>query len=154
MFSEGTGDQCTDGINFEPVRPRRELLRDYRSILDRIYAPAAYFARLDAVARRLRPPALQIRMSLGAKIGEFGFLGRLLWYVGTRHPRLFPYFLGSLVRCMRRNGPALKAAVTMMLFYLHLGSFARYVSGEIDRDLARLEEDRAPAPERREAVSA
>jgi hypothetical protein len=24
------GDQCTDGINFDPARPLREILMDYR----------------------------------------------------------------------------------------------------------------------------
>ena len=31
------GDQCTDGINYDPVRPLRNILTDYRQILESIY---------------------------------------------------------------------------------------------------------------------
>jgi hypothetical protein len=36
------GDQCTDGINFDPARPLRDILMDYRQILKAVYHPAAY----------------------------------------------------------------------------------------------------------------
>lgn len=48
------GDQCTSGLNFETVRPRRDILVDYLSVLERIYAPKAYFSRLRVVGRKLR----------------------------------------------------------------------------------------------------
>jgi Domain of unknown function (DUF4070) len=36
------GDQCTQGLNFETAWPLREILLDYKSILERIFDPAAY----------------------------------------------------------------------------------------------------------------
>jgi hypothetical protein len=39
---EGIGDQCTGGLNYETARPRRQILSDYRTVLARIYHPAAY----------------------------------------------------------------------------------------------------------------
>ena len=35
------GDQCTAGLNFVPLRPREEVLADYRSVLLAIYRPEA-----------------------------------------------------------------------------------------------------------------
>jgi radical SAM superfamily enzyme YgiQ (UPF0313 family) len=32
------GDQCTAGLNFVPARPRRDILQDYKEVLERIYA--------------------------------------------------------------------------------------------------------------------
>jgi hypothetical protein len=55
---EGIGDQSTSGLNFETARPRRDILLDYRTILDRVYRPAAYYARVRTVARMLDRPAL------------------------------------------------------------------------------------------------
>src|SRR3954451_14950352 len=43
---EGIGDQCTGGLNYETARPRREILSDYRTVLARIYGPAAYYERV------------------------------------------------------------------------------------------------------------
>jgi hypothetical protein len=28
------GDQCTAGLNFVPARPRRDILQDYKEVLD------------------------------------------------------------------------------------------------------------------------
>jgi Domain of unknown function (DUF4070) len=48
-----SGDQCsTDGMNFDPARPLREILMDYRQILESVHQPAAYASRID---RRMTP---------------------------------------------------------------------------------------------------
>ena len=54
----GVGDQCVSGLNFETKRPRRDILVDYRRVLDRIYSPDAFFGRLGNVAMMLRRPVL------------------------------------------------------------------------------------------------
>jgi hypothetical protein len=46
------GDQCTAGLNFVTLRPREQILADYRNILAAIYRPDAYFARVRDVGRR------------------------------------------------------------------------------------------------------
>ena len=50
------GDQCTAGLNFETARPRRDILVDYATVLERIYDPAAYFGRVRNVGRALDMP--------------------------------------------------------------------------------------------------
>ena len=55
---QGAGDQCTNGLNFHTLRPRRDVLADYKAIVQRIYQPAAYYGRVRAVARSLDRPAL------------------------------------------------------------------------------------------------
>jgi hypothetical protein len=58
--NEDAGDQCTAGLNFVPLRPRRAVLEDYRAVLRAIYDPAAYFERVRIVGRRLRRPSHQV----------------------------------------------------------------------------------------------
>jgi hypothetical protein len=36
------GDQCTAGLNFITLRPREQVLSDYRSVLTSVYRPADY----------------------------------------------------------------------------------------------------------------
>ncbi|MEO6595895.1 MAG: B12-binding domain-containing radical SAM protein, partial [Planctomycetota bacterium] len=59
---EGEGDQCTAGLNFVTIRPRSEILADYLKVIETIYTPANYFARvarvgalLDSKTRRFKP---------------------------------------------------------------------------------------------------
>ena len=40
------GDQCTEGLNFDTLRPRTEILADYKRILEKVYDPAAYAGRM------------------------------------------------------------------------------------------------------------
>src|SRR5690606_38757533 len=48
VHPEGRGDQCAQGgLNFEPLRPREEILDDYRRVLERIYDPRAYCERVE-----------------------------------------------------------------------------------------------------------
>src|SRR3954469_1109131 len=56
--SDSTGDQSTSGLNFETARPRHEILADYRSVLDSIYRPSAYYQRVRQVMRLLDRPEL------------------------------------------------------------------------------------------------
>src|SRR5256885_5505591 len=52
-LNEGGGDQCILGLNFETLRPRRDVLADYKSVIDRIYTPQAYFGRVTRAAQKL-----------------------------------------------------------------------------------------------------
>src|SRR5271155_1389043 len=46
-------DQCTQGLNYETLRPRREIFSDYKRVLEEIYEPAAYAKRLQRLTRLL-----------------------------------------------------------------------------------------------------
>jgi len=135
------GDQCTAGLNFETSRPRRDILNDYRVVLQRIYEPAAYFARVRRLGRTLVP--LNPKAKPGAKgtINDLRAFGRFVWRVTTRHPELIKHCGWTLADCAVRNPAALKQVVTQMVVYLHAGPFARYVVDHLDEQLARLSAD-------------
>ena len=48
------GDQCTTGLNFETLRPLRDVLEDYKRVLEQIYEPTAYAGRLERFASLLQ----------------------------------------------------------------------------------------------------
>ena len=63
LDSVGAGDQSVAGLNFTTLRPRRDILQDYRTVLARIYRPASYWARVRTVARMLDRPVLDTSAS-------------------------------------------------------------------------------------------
>ena len=52
VHARSTADQCS-GLNYATARPRREILEDYRLVLDRIYDPAVFCARVERLIGRL-----------------------------------------------------------------------------------------------------
>jgi radical SAM superfamily enzyme YgiQ (UPF0313 family) len=155
VMAEGqSGDQCTLGINFEPKRPMRDVLTDYKQILERVYDPAAYAGRLNRLAalldrsgRREEPPENNVH----GRLASIETVHRIINAVpGTRE-----VFWQTFVNCAKSNPAALRYIVMLMAMYMHLGPFSRRVIAEIDRRIA--DEDAAlPAmiPAAREPVAA
>ena len=54
-----SADQCTMGLNYATLRPRREILADYIRILERIYDPAAFWDACSAWRRCSTIPAVR-----------------------------------------------------------------------------------------------
>ena len=52
-YLPGSADQCTQGLNFNTLRPRQEVLLDYKRILEKVYEPAAYAGRLERLSSLL-----------------------------------------------------------------------------------------------------
>jgi radical SAM superfamily enzyme YgiQ (UPF0313 family) len=142
---QGHGDQCTNGLNFDTLRPRREILEDYRHVLDRIYEPAAFAGRLRRLTDMLDNSGRKGQMrttDARRKFGSIAMLQRLMSSV----PEPRDLFRETFSHCLRTNPRSARWIVGQMAFYLHLGPFSRYVMREIDRKIERL--DAAPAPPR------
>ena len=145
--SEGIGDQCTGGLNFETARPRRDILADYRTVLAGIYEPAAYYRRVRSVARLLDRPILDRsarkdpppRRLFTIPLNDYRLLWRLVSRIATRQPRALWPFLQAFYECARDNPRALDAVGMLAGIYLHLGPFSRFVIGIVDREIARCD---------------
>lgn len=139
-LAEGVGDQCTAGLNFVTLRPRIDVLRDYRDVLSRIYAPDAFFGRVRRLAvvlkrknyGRGRPSAAAIRHDLR-------LLWRAAWRMTVKHPALARPFWAAFIHCARTNPAALQVLMMNMVVFLHLWSFSRHVIAIIDRRIAEIE---------------
>ena len=136
---EDTGDQCTLGINFEPKRPMRDILTDYKRILEQVFDPVAYAGRLDRLALVLDRTDRQRELPEGdtrRRLGSLDTVHRIINAV----PGARDAFWQTFVRCAKSNPAALRYIVMLMALYLHLGPFSRHVIAEIDRRIA-LEDD-------------
>jgi hypothetical protein len=154
------GDQCTNGLNFHTARPRREILVDYRQILRRIYDPAAYFARLRAVAGLIdRPVPAQGARSPQPRVGgvplrDLMLLWRLLWRIAVRQPRAFRHFWRTFYRCAKENPRAVAYIGMLAALYLHFGPFSRFVIAALDRQIAALDAGEWAPPDSARAQAA
>jgi hypothetical protein len=147
LQAAGKGDQCTGGLNFDTVRPRIDILRDYLRVIETIYAPENYFARvldvglrLDSTRRKLRHP---VRLLARELKGLFRLIARLGFSRETRW-----HFWRVAYRCLLGNPRSLRYAMALMALYVHFGPFARYVSAETRESIARelLHPSRVAAP--------
>ena len=139
MRTEEAGDQCTLGCNFETKRPLRDILVDYKNVLQHVFDPGAYAGRLTRLAlmldrsdRRHDLPAGDIR-------------GRLKGLEGVRRilhvlPEVREPFWNAFVEVAKVNPDALRYIVMLMALYTHLGPFSKNVIREIDLRIAQLDE--------------
>ena len=148
LDADGAADQCTAGLNFDTLRPRREILEDYRDVLKAVYEPSAYFARVRRVTAALQRPDHKSDFDARLAIREIGFLGKLAWRMSVQRPELRREFWHTVTTTLRHNPAAFEFAISLMTFYLHLGTFATYLIGDLDRQIAELEVEAAPAPRR------
>jgi hypothetical protein len=145
-MTPGVGDQCTAGLNFTTLRPRRDVLADFRAVLSSVYEPAAYFKRVRTLGRMLDRPALPGRASPAQTWRELRAFVRLIPRVTWRRADLGPHFWRTIVDCLRRKPRNLEFVVPMIAFYLHLGTFAQYLIRELDQQIAALDDEAAGEP--------
>ena len=142
-----TGDQCTAGLNFETLRPRRDVLADYRGVLEKIYTPEAFFGRLNGVATYLRRPKLPIKPNpklIRKNLGCFCLLGLAL----LRQPKVLWPFLRFFGSTLVKNPTAVEDLILLVAVYLHVGRFTKFVVKEIDDQIREIDAmELAAAPE-------
>ena len=134
VMPEGVGDHCTAGLNFDTLRPRVDILRDYLNVEETIYAPDKYFNRvlrvglqLDSSRHRFNPGWRKRMLEAKAFCRMFGRLGLPK---ATRY-----YFWRNLIQIALKNPKALRHAGVLMLLYLDLGPFSQYVARSLRRDI-------------------
>ena len=149
--THGEGDdQFLAGLNFDPTRPPRDVLTDFRNIVGGIYQSQHYF-------RRVTRTCLTLDMSgangdLRSWTWKQDLMGavRFLWHINVKAPQMRKPVFAMIWTLWRRNPRSLKAALIMAALYTHLGPFSRYVVQGIDRRL----DDEANHPQIRNATAA
>ena len=131
-------DQCTAGINFDPVRPLRDILMDYKRVLEHVYSPAAYAGRVDRLMTLLDRSRQRHELAEGdirAKLGAMETVHRVVSALPEARGPLWQTFMN----CAKRDTSSARIAVQMIAAYAHLGPFSRKVIAAIDERLAALD---------------
>ena len=146
---EAAIDQATQGLNFDTVRPREEILSDFKRVLENVYDPAAYAKRLQRLAGLLGRSNRNRRASADdsrSRIDALGIVHRIL----SNLPQGQTVFKQTIIRCASTNPQWARTIVMLTAFYLHLGPFSRQVIRRIEQ---QLEELRTAAPGPRGPIS-
>ncbi len=138
-------DQCTHGLNFDTKRPRREILQDYRDILEKVYDPLAYAGRLNRLIDMLNNTsrAHQMKGSDSRSRGGAGNM-EMVQRLVAKLPEPKRIFWEAFTRCVATNPKSVRYIVLLLAFYMHLGPFSRYVIDRIDQMIAELDEPHLP----------
>ena len=138
-YAPGSADQCTNGLNFDTLRPRQEVLLDYKRVLEKVYDPAAYAGRLERLAglldnsrRSRRTLATDSRQRFGAS--------EIVTRIISRLPEPREIFWPTFSKCVSGNPQSARWMVALIALYLHLGPFSRYVVGKIDEKIQAIDD--------------
>ena len=119
------GDFALAGLNFETIRQRRDILSDFAAVLSAVYEPHTYFARARRMVLSLNRINLGLRIQLRDSWLEFDRFLRIMWHLSWHRPEMRRHVWRLFVECMVRNPRAVRAVMTMSLFYLFLGPLSR-----------------------------
>jgi radical SAM superfamily enzyme YgiQ (UPF0313 family) len=138
-----SGDQCGYGLNFTTLRPRAEILGDFRRVIAETYAPASYFDRVRRVSLALDCSKKQFKQPPREILRDLRGFVCLVWRMGLKGAdrRLF---WQTMWQVLRQNPRSLRYALSMMALYLHFGPFSRFVLRRMD---AALREEAAAQAE-------
>ena len=138
-------DQATQGLNFDTLRPRPEILSDFKRVLEHIYDPAAYARRLRRLAGLLGNTNPNRRTHTSDSSGRLDGLG-IVHRILSNLPGAQDVFKQTIIQCASTNPRWARTIVMLAAFYLHLGPFSRQVIHQIEQ---RLDESRNAASDPR-----
>jgi radical SAM superfamily enzyme YgiQ (UPF0313 family) len=135
---EGVGDQCTAGLNFDPCRPKLEILQDYLKVVETIYTPENYFGRVQKVGQALDSSQRRFRPGLGQWWKELKGFARMSVKLGLRKETRRLYW-GTMLKALWKNPKSIRYTGSLMALYLHFGTFSKYVGEKIREAIAAEE---------------
>ena len=145
---EGSADQCTAGLNFTTLRPRRDILTDYKTVLESVYAPDAFFGRLQRMTAQLARPRLKVKLEVRHWARNLRIYGRLCVEITFRRPGMALLFWRFMARTLLTNPRAIEFVTMDIVMYLHVGRFTRFVIADMDRRIAEIDAGLDPAAPR------
>ena len=141
---ENSGDQCSRGLNFITARDRRSILEDYHRVITRIYEPDAYLRRVESMIARLSWARSPHQFPVGdpRRRKDIEAVERVV----NCRPDLREQLAATFARCYKTNPAAVRQVVALLAIYLHLGSYARKVAGDIRAAIDDIDSGRFRPP--------
>lgn len=117
------------------------------TVLEAVYEPTAYFERVRRVGRALNRPDHPEKFDLKGTLHDLTFTLRLMWRMTVKRPELRAPFWRTVTDVARHNPAALPYVIIMITFYLHLGTFASFLIGELGRQINAAAPELSPQSE-------
>lgn len=140
MHPEGltTMDQSAHGLNFDTLRPRLEVLEDYRRVIEHLFTPAGFFSRVRQMGSRVRITQSRTRLAWRGMPLTLGMLALLGFRLRKESLETQREFWRTILWTLRRNPLVLHAVLLNAALYTHLGPFSREVLVGITGQIAEL----------------
>jgi len=138
VANDEVADQCTSGLNYDTLRPRSDILQDYRAVLRSIYHPVSFFGRVRRIARVIDPLPdrfLNVLPRIGRDIRSFL---RISWHLGVRDREVRGPYWQALADCLLHNPPAFRTVISFAALYLHLWPFAGFMDDRLREQVEAL----------------
>lgn len=145
---DNAGDQCTGGINFETKRPLKEILKDYRNVLQATYSSSAYFSRVQEVGTLLNCSRNSIKIPLLRQLKDLKSFAKLVFQLGVVRESRVPFWR-MFFAVVFRNPKAIRHTMSLAALYIHLGPFKDFLVQTLSKQIT-FGRPAAPAPEREE----
>jgi hypothetical protein len=136
QHASGGGDHCTTGLNFDTLRPRNDILTDYRNILETVYDPVVFAERLKKLSDMLDRSKSRLHAPVGDKKTQSGNI-ETLHRIVTSLPEAREPLWDAFKYVAKTNPAAIRFIMGLMSIYLHVGPFSRKVMADIDRQIAK-----------------
>jgi hypothetical protein len=114
LLERMSGDNVDGSTNIIPVMPTEVLRSGYRRLVQRLYAPDAYYERVRTFLQEYRPPRIRIRIDW-RNLGDYllAFLRSIyrLGFAGKERLQYWKLFLWTLFRRPRSFPLAIRFAI-------------------------------------------
>ena len=130
-------DQTKDGLNFLTHRPRLDILRDYRRVLQHLYEPGNYYDRIMQTAHNLKRSPKH-RPTLAAKLRMARSFLRLCRRAGFDR-ETGPLYWRMLAIVLVSNARAVETAANLAAMYVHFRRQSAFVLQLTDGEIERIE---------------
>jgi radical SAM superfamily enzyme YgiQ (UPF0313 family) len=117
-----TGDNTDYSLNFKPKMNREALINGYRTVLNTIYAPKQYYARIKTLLREYKPKA-KAGISQIHWHHILGFIN-CVWFLGIWEKGRF-YFWRLFASTLVRRPRVFPMFVTLAVYGYHFRKVAR-----------------------------
>jgi hypothetical protein len=139
-------DHCTEGLNFDTLRPRADVLRDYRDVVARCYDLTAYHGRIRRLVDLMEFQNDVIDAMRSGVVKNILFFLRLSWKLGIGAKAGKRLYWGTLAHAVKKDTRTLDSVMLCLGFLVHIGPFSKTVVDTIDAKIAALNEAETDIP--------
>lgn len=130
LENAASSDNTTGGLNFVTTRDRAQIYDDYRRIVDTVYDPKKFMARVMRTTRMLAPERRQ-KPSLRELITMGKALVRIAWWM-TRNPSVRRHYWANTLRTVPMGMAKFEFCQSHMAAFMHLGKQTARVATEME----------------------
>ena len=129
--------QTVSGLNFDTIRPKSNILEDFKEIVDKSYEPASYFGRVKRCSLLMDCSEKKLKLPLKQQIRDLKGFAKLVWQMGIK-ASYRRHFWDVFFTILLKNPKAIRYAIAPMALYLHFGPFKNYILASIDREISQV----------------